>query len=84
MALDIVRLVDIRLDQRDDTDARIATDHVEHRHPATARTHLEQMNHFDDSLVGAASRAAPDSVRLESLTYFASGRGHSPVSCQIS
>src|SRR5207237_1067612 len=35
VALDVVRLVDIRLDQRDAGDARVATKHVEDGQPAT-------------------------------------------------
>ena len=45
MAFDIVRLVDVRLDQRDARDPRIAANHVEHRHPAAARADLDEMGH---------------------------------------
>ena len=82
MALDVVRLVDVRLDERDVGDARIAAEQVEDRHPAAARANLDQMSHRE------TSRSPTSEVILASGTmtanYFASGNGHSPVSCQIS
>ena len=45
MAFDVVRLIDVRLDERDVSDARVSTKHVENRHPAAAGADLKQMDH---------------------------------------
>ena len=45
--LDVVFLVNIRLDQRHQRDARIAAEHVEHRHPAATCADLKEMGHND-------------------------------------
>jgi hypothetical protein len=43
--MDVVRLVDVRLDEGDAGDALVATNHVEDGHPAAAGADLEQMRH---------------------------------------
>src|SRR5262249_16446324 len=50
MPFDIVRLVYIRLDDRDPGDALVAADHVQDRHAAAARADLEHMTHILFSL----------------------------------
>ena len=46
MPLDIVRFVNIRLDQGDARDARFAAEQIEHRHPAAAGANLDEMGHW--------------------------------------
>ena len=45
VAVDVVRLVDVRLDERDARDARVAGEQVEHGHPAAAGADLEEVGH---------------------------------------
>jgi len=47
MALDVVRLVNVRLDQRNARDARVAAEHVQDGHAAAAGSDLEEMRHCE-------------------------------------
>jgi hypothetical protein len=48
VAFNVVRLVNVRLDEGDALDPRVAANHVQHRHPAAAGADLEHVS--QDSL----------------------------------
>ena len=90
--VDVVGLVHVRLDERHPGDPHVAGEQVEHDDPAAAGADLEDVGHggfgIQDSGFRAKTGAGVGTPESRILTpescYFASGSGHSPVSCQIS
>src|SRR5262249_22135777 len=81
MALYVVRLVNVWFHQRDLGNARVSTQHVKDRHSAATCTDLNQMSHGQPP---SPESCAPVPTIGPTLFHLASGKGHSPVSCQIS
>src|SRR5579883_3196840 len=45
MALDVVGLVNVRLDERDAANLWVPAEHVQNRHSTASRSNLEEMSH---------------------------------------
>jgi hypothetical protein len=48
MPVDVVRFVNVRLDERDASHSWIVGDEIEHRHPAATGTDLEHMHESEE------------------------------------
>src|SRR5437016_2331852 len=56
MAFDIVRFIDVRLDQRDALNTWIAAEQIEDGHPAAAGAYLYEMRHRTGPSISGSSR----------------------------